>query len=99
MSTKQSIVKMAMAALLMAAPLAHASMEGNPLDPSYYVGHPSNQSAPEAGTPYVDTRNPLNPAYQNPSDATGGKWQGASNKDTDVGLDLTNPLHPTYRFR
>jgi hypothetical protein len=83
------------AALAMAAQLAHANAGGNPLHPQYYAARVNIE--PVSGAPAADageTRNPLHPSYAH-NHFTGAPVSG----DAQVALALYehhNPLHPMF---
>ena len=84
-------------AIISAAASGQAIAEAaNPLHPSYYWGNtPEAQAINSDAKPYVDSRNPLSPAYAHVT--VDPKWQPAAHS---MGLGYrgsNNPLHPSFK--
>ena len=68
---------------------------GNPLQPNFYWNSaPEVQAVTSDATRYIDSRNPLNPAYAHVTlDTT---WQPAAYSMRPDYRDSGNPLHPSF---
>ena len=68
----------------------------NPLHPSFYWGAaPEVQAAMSGANLYVDSRNPLHPAYPRVTGDSG--WQPAVGTTGPGYRDSNNPLHPSFK--
>ncbi len=84
-------------AIISAAASAQAIAEAaNPLQPSYYWSNtPEAQAINSDAKPYVDSRNPLSPAYARID--VDPKWQPAVYSVSPGYRDSNNPLHPSFK--
>ena len=84
-------------AIVSVAAAAQANAEtGNPLHPSFYRdAAPEIQAATSGATRYVDSRNPLNPAYAHVTFDT--TWQPAARSMGPGYRDSNNPLLPSFK--
>ena len=68
---------------------------GNPLQPNFYWNSaPQVQAVTSDATRYIDSRNPLNPAYAHVTFDT--TWQPAAYSMGPAYRDSGNPLHPSF---
>ena len=68
---------------------------GNPLQPNFYWNSaPEVQAVTSGATQYIDSRNPLNPAYAHAMFDT--TWQPAAYSMGPGNRDSGNPLHPSF---
>ncbi len=68
---------------------------GNPLQPNFYWNSaPEVQAATSSATRYIDSRNPLNPAYAHVTFDT--TWQPTAYSMGPGYRDSGNPLHPSF---
>lgn len=68
---------------------------GNPLHPSHYWGNaPEVRIVTSGATLYVDSHNPLHPAYAHVT--VDPKWQPAAHSMGPGYRDSNNPLHPSF---
>ena len=68
---------------------------GNPLQPNFYWNSaPEVQAVTSGATRYIDSRNPLNPAYANVMFDT--TWHPAAYSMGPGYRDSGNPLHPSF---
>ena len=83
-------------AIISAAASGQAIAEAaNPLHPSYYWGStPEVQGINSDAKPYVDSRNPLSPAYAHVM--VDPRWQAAAHSMGTGHFGRNNPLHPSF---
>ena len=93
-SSKQLYLGLAIVTIAAAAQ-ANAG-RSNPLHPSFYWGAaPDVQAATSGAKQYVDSRNPLHPAY--PRIVNDSGWQSAVGSMGPGYRDSNNPLQPSFK--
>lgn len=81
--------------IISAAAQANAG-KGNPLDPSFYWdAAPQTQAVMSGAKVYVDSRNPLHPAY--PRVLGAPDWLPAVDSTGNGYRNHNNPLHPSFK--
>jgi hypothetical protein len=66
----------------------------NPLHPGYYAERNTVEFAATEGAPYVDSGNPLHPAFVRNGQTS--NWLSTGNADGKPYVNARNPLHPSY---
>jgi hypothetical protein len=71
-----------------------APRQDNPLHPAYYAERSSAPSGVSGGRPYVDSSNPLHPAFA--KIAVSGEWTSTRAVNDVSYVDSRNPRHPSF---
>lgn len=95
MLTNKSVNAVILAVATLSINASAAPSQDNPLHPAYYAERVTSEFNIKATERYVDTGNPLRPAYAKTSFST--DWVATGSPTNNPYVDARNPLHPTFK--